>query len=101
MLIYNITYHLESDVEKNLVIWLNEVYIPEIQKNNPFNNIRLCRILSHHEEGHAAYSLQWEMEDSASLHHWHNQSGMKLNEQLQAIFKDKVFGIPTLMEVVK
>jgi len=101
MLIYNITYHLECEVEENLLIWINEVYIPEVEKNKAFGNIRFCKLLSHQEDGHAGYTLQWTMESSSDLHHWHLETGVKLNEQLQMIFKNKVYGIPTLMEVIR
>lgn len=47
------------------------------------------------------FSLQWEVEDSAALHHWHTRQGMKLNEEMMKVFKDKVVGFPTLMEVIK
>ena len=65
------------------------------------HNPRLCRVLSHREEGSASISLQWEVESSAVLHRWHIEYGVKLNEQLTAIFKDKIIGIPTLLEVMK
>jgi hypothetical protein len=101
MLLYNTTYHVEEEVEKNFLIWLNEAYIAEVEKNGVLHNPRLCRILSHLEEGSASFSLQWEVENSTELHHWHMQQGAKLNEQLLAVFKDKVIGIPTLMEVIR
>ncbi len=100
MLLYNTTYHVEEEVEKNFLIWLNEVYIEEVLKNGVLKSPRLCRVLSHHDNG-SCYSLQWEVEDSMQLHHWHLQQGVKLNEQLLQIFKDKVVGIPTLMEIVR
>lgn len=101
MLLYNTTYHVEEEVEKNFLIWLNEAYCVEVEKSGILRNPRLCRILSHREEGSASYSLQWEVESSAELHRWHVQQGVKLHEQLLAIFKDKVVGIPTLMEVIR
>ena len=41
------------------------------------------------------------MEDSAVLHSWHTKCGARLNEEMLKIFKDKVIGFPTLMEVIK
>ena len=101
MLIYNTTYHTDESVENDFLIWMNEVYIPEIEKTGFLHNPRLLRILSHQEEGNVSFSIQWEVESSAILHRWHLESGVKLNEQMLAIFKDKVIGIPTLMEVLR
>ena len=72
MLIYNTTYHVTTADARNFVIWLNE-----------------------------CFSLQWEVEDSAALHRWHTRQGARLNEEMLKIFKDKVIGFPTLMEVIK
>lgn len=99
MLIYNTTYHVEEDQEKYFLIWLQEYYLPEIEKNGVLHTPRILRVLSHREEG-ACFSVQFEVEDSACLHRWHREQGTKLNEELLKIFKDKVVGFPTLMEII-
>lgn len=100
MLIYNTTFHAEERVHDNFLIWLKESYIPETESGNILSAPRLCRILSHHDEGFV-YSLQWNVESSAMLHRWHTTQGVKFNEELQKIFGDKVTGFPTLMEAIE
>lgn len=100
MLVYNITFHTEDEVHDHFLIWLKESYIPETEAHGVLSSPRLCRILSHRDEG-TAYSLQWEVDDSASLHRWHMEKGAKFNEELAKMFKNKVVGFPTLMEIVK
>ena len=53
------------------------------------------------EEEGSCYSVQFEVEDSAMLHKWHQELGVKLNEEMVKLFKQKVVGFPTLMEVIK
>ena len=101
MLIYNTTFQVDINDARNFVIWLTECYIPEVEKNGKLNKPRFTQILSHQEADSECFSLQWEVEDSASLHHWHTEQGMKLNEEMMKVFKDKVVGFPTLMEVIK
>lgn len=101
MLIYNTTYQVDSDQDKYFLVWLSEYYIPETEKYGAFSNPRLTKVLSHREEGSVCYSLQFEVESSAVLHRWHQEQGVKLNAELLKIFKDKVVGFPTLMEVIK
>lgn len=101
MLIYNTTYHVEMADVRNFVIWLNEYYIPEAEKSGELKNPRILRILSHKEQDSECFSVQWEVADSATLHHWHTLCGAHLNEELMKTFKDKVIGFPTLMEVIR
>lgn len=101
MLIYNTTYHIENDEARNFVIWLHEVYMPQIEEQGLLKNPRLTRILSHKEEESECFSLQWEVEDSQVLHRWHTQLGAKLNTEMVNAFKNKVIAFPTLMEVIE
>lgn len=101
MLIYNTTYQVEEGQEDNFLIWIKEFYLSEVEKYGLLRAPRLVRVLSHREEGSACYSLQFEVESSAMLHRWHMEQGVRLNEELLKIFKDKVVGFPTLMEVIE
>lgn len=100
MLIYNTTYHVEEGQEKYFLAWMQENYLPEVEKYGTLTAPRISRILSHIEEGSTCYSVQFEVEDSAKLHRWHQEQGAKLNAELLKILKDKVIGFPTLMEVI-
>ena len=82
MLIYNTTYQTGIDDARNFVIWLSESYIPEVEKTGILQNPRLTHILSHKEQDSECFSLQWEVEDTATLHRWHTQQGMHLNEEM-------------------
>ena len=100
MLVYNTTYHIEEEQEKYFLIWMKEHYLPEVEKQGILHAPRIARILSHKEEGSVCYSVQFEVENSAQLHHWHREQGVKLNEEMTNLFKDKVVGFPTLMEII-
>lgn len=100
MLIYNTTYHVEDGQEKYFLIWMQEYYLPEVEKYGVLHTPRIARVLSHKEEGSECYSVQFEVENSALLHRWHREQGVRLSEEMLNIFKDKVVGFPTLMEVV-
>ncbi|MBP6064927.1 DUF4286 family protein [Bacteroides sp.] len=100
MLIYNTTFQVDDNVCDNFLIWIKESYIPEVEKHGALNQPRLCKILSHREEGWS-FSLQWEVENSSVLHKWHMEQGTVLNEELKKMFENKVIGFPTLMEVIE
>lgn len=92
---------MSTEDARNFVIWMSECYIPQVELDGRLKNPRLLHILSHKEPETECFSVQWETEDSATLHKWHTEQGMSLNDELNKVFKDKVVGFPTLMEVIK
>lgn len=66
MLIYNTTFQVDDEIHDNFLIWIKECYIPEIKKHGALKSPRMCRVLSHREDG-TSYSLQWEVESSGVL----------------------------------
>lgn len=101
MLIYNTTYHIEESVVKNFLIWIQECYIPTVLKTKMLRNPKMFDVLSNREPDVYNYSLQWEVDDSKTLHEWYTKHGIELNKEMMNIFKDKVIGFPTLLEVVE
>ncbi len=100
MLVFNTTYHVDEGQEKYFLIWMHEYYLPEVAAHGVLHSPRLARVLSHREEPGTCFSVQFEVEDSALLHRWYNELGMKLADEMAAMFGDKVAGFPTLMEVL-
>lgn len=100
MLIYNTTFQVDAEIHDHFLIWVKEYYMAEIEKYGALQTPRICRILSHRDEG-SSYSLQWEVENSAVLHRWHQEQGVMLNDEMMKVFKDKVVCFPTLMEVIQ
>lgn len=101
MLIYNTTYHIEESVVRNFLIWLQEHYIPTVLKTRLLRSPKMFEVLSNREPDVYNYSLQWEVDDSKTLHEWYTKHGIELNKEMMNIFKDKVIGFPTLLEVVE
>lgn len=101
MLIYNTTFHVEEADARNFVIWINEVYIPQVEASGRLSAPRLSRILSHPDPDSECFALQWEVKDSATLHAWHTEQGLVLNQEMLSLFQNKIVAIPTLMEVIR
>ncbi|MCD8261046.1 MAG: DUF4286 family protein [Bacteroides sp.] len=101
MLVYNTTFHVYYEVEKNFVIWIQESYIPEIIQGGLLKSPRFMRVLSRHNDEGESYSMQWEVESSGLLHRWHTETGVRMNGEIGRIFKNKVVGFPTLLEIVE
>lgn len=101
MLIYNTTFQVNVDDAQNLVIYLHEQYLPEAAKSGVMKNGRMCRILSHMDNDSECFSVQFEVEDTAQLHKWYSTDGVRLNNEMLKLFKNKVVGFPTMMEIIE
>ncbi len=101
MLIYNTTYQVPFAEARNFVIWIHQFYLPQVAEFGFLHRPRLSRILSHREADTECFSLQFDVESSARLHHWYNKQGTRLNEEMKKIFKEQVVGFSTLMEVIE
>ncbi len=101
MLIHTTTYHLDLSKAHNFIIWLNECYFPAVEETGMLKNPRIFRVLSHKEEGSECFTVQFEVEDSATLHHWLVKQGNALYQEMQKVFENDVVGFSTLLEVIK
>lgn len=101
MLIYNTTFQVEMAEAQNLLIYLHESYMPEAMKSNLMTNPRLTRIISHRDEDSECFSLQFEANSMADIHRWYQNEGKQVNDDLVKLFKNKVVGFPTIMEVIE
>lgn len=101
MLIYNATYQIDFADARNFVIWIHQVYIQKVLELGLLKKPRLCKVLSHHDTDSECFSLQFEVPDSAILHKWYSQQGASLHEEMIKVFKDKVVGFTTLLEVIE
>ena len=101
MLIYNTTFQVGNDDAQHLAVYLHEKFIPEAQQSGIMTHGRMSRILSHRDQESECFSVQFEVESIAMLHKWYSSEGKALNDDLLKIFKNKVVGFPTMMEVIE
>ncbi|MGP1477210.1 MAG: DUF4286 family protein [Phocaeicola sp.] len=101
MIVYNTTYHVELPDARNFVTWVDTYLIPEVEKTGMLRNPRLTRILTHKEHDSECFSMQWEAESLGMLQKFHTQYSPRITQELNKVFKNKVLGFDTLMEVVR
>ena len=62
MILYNITYNIENDIEVDWLGWMKIVHIPKIMATGYFSSVKLYKLLNISDEGRT-FSLQF-MSDS-------------------------------------
>jgi len=98
MLIFNTTYQVSEAQARNFLIWLTQSYIPSVLQHGALSEPHLAEVLSHKDENSRSYTLQFDVKDSATLHKWHTDQGVKMSQQLVEMFQQEVVGFATLME---
>lgn len=100
MLIYNTTYQMDVNEARNFVIYISEQFIPATKEQGDLKKPTLSRILSYKDPETECFSLQFEVESSARLHHWLIHQGNQLNADLEKLFQNRIHSFSTLMEVI-
>ena len=102
MLIFNTTYAVEKKELASFVNWVREVMIPTVHAEGTLHSGRLSQILDNIPDAeNLSFSLQFCVEDSATLHKWYRSQGCELQKQMKKVFGNRVIGFPTLMEVIE
>lgn len=100
MIIFNTTYTVEQADARNFVIWIHQTMVPRAVHGGRLQSPRLARVLSHHDEQSECFCLQFEVEDTASLHQWYVEQGKALAQELNQLFDGRVVAFSTLMEEI-
>ena len=101
MIIYNTTFQVGTNDAHNLVVYLHEKYIPEAKRSGAILSSTMCRVITHHDEASECISVQFETNDMETFHKWYATEGFKINNEMLALFKNKIVGFPTMLEVIE
>ena len=101
MILYNTTYQMDIHEARNFVIYILEQFIPATVEQGDLKNGRLSRILSHKDPETECFSLQFEADSTARIHHWLVHQGNQLNADLNKMFQNRIVAFSTLMEVIE
>lgn len=100
-MLFNTTYQVDLEEARNFVIWLHECYIPQVEEQGSLSHPRIARVLSHREQDSECFALEFEVENTAALHHWYNKYGMDFEKEIRKMFGKKVVWFSTLLEVIE
>ena len=100
MIVYNTTYTMPVNDARDLVIWVTQSMMPQVEQSGLLSQPRLLRILSHHDQETECFSLQFEVESTATLHRWYTQQGAALQQELTKMFDERIVGFSTIMDEI-
>lgn len=100
MIIYNTTYQIDPSVHDEALSWIKEELIPSLLSSSHLKNPRLVRVMSD-DKSNNSYSLQFEVEDIASLNDWYKTCGASIYAALTKKYGNNLLGFTTLLENIE
>lgn len=99
MLIYNVTINIEESVEKEWLIWMQEVHIPEVIATGKFEKALMTKVRAEEEMGGVTYSVQYGCPSQQHLDAYYAEDQARLQAASNK-FAGKFVAFRTELEVV-
>lgn len=97
MILYNITYNIEKDIEVDWIGWMKAVYIPKIMNTGYFSSVRFFRLLNIDDEG-STYSVQLMANTLELIQEFLDKSAHILAEELNFRYRNKHVAFQTVLQ---
>lgn len=100
MLIYNVTINIDTSVHGPWLEWMRDRHIPDMLATGKFSHAKMGRVLVEEEMGGITYSIQYTVQDRATLEAYYREDADRLREQAQRRFPDQFVAFRTELEVI-
>lgn len=97
MILYNITYNIDKDIESDWIDWMRAVYIPRIMSTGYFSSVRFFRLLNIEDEG-STYSVQLMSDTLELIQEFLDKSAHGLAEEHNYRYKNKHVAFQTVLQ---
>jgi hypothetical protein len=97
MILYNITYNIDKDIEHEWIEWMKTVYIPKIKNTGYFSSVRFFRLLNVDDEG-STYSVQLMTKNLELIQEYLDKSAHTLAEEHNSRYKNKHVAFQTVLQ---
>ena len=101
MVIYNVTTHVESSVEKNWLKWMKEKHIPEMLATKKFKTAKIFKIINENDKGGVSYAAQYHCNNKIALEQYLNDFAAKLREDAVNKFGERILSFRTELELIE
>ncbi|MCY7329163.1 MAG: DUF4286 family protein [Saprospiraceae bacterium] len=100
MLLYNVTFTIDLEIQDDWVRWMRETHIPDIMATGSFLSYRMCRLLSHEHDDAEIYAIQYLVKDMAHLMRFQQEFAPELQARHKARYEGRYVVFRTAMELV-
>jgi len=100
MILYNITYNIDKEIETDWTGWMKIVHIPKIMASGFFSSVRMYKLLNIEDAG-STYSIQFMSDSLEKVQEFLEQSAQLLAQEHNHRYKDKHIAFRTVLQEVE
>jgi len=98
MIIYNVTVGLDQSIEKEWLVWMKTVHIPNVMRTGKFVSQRVLKVLTHDDPASVSYAIQYTASTIELLQQYLDLHAPALRQEVQDKFGDKQIAYRTILE---
>ena len=100
MLLYNVTFGIDRDVEKDWLVYIKEQHIAAVMKTGLFEEYKFFKVLHDQEEETISYSIQYFARTITQVTQYLDFFAPSVMEHHRQKFQNKHVAFQTLLEEV-
>jgi Domain of unknown function (DUF4286) len=101
MILYNITYGVDREIEEQWLSWMKEIHIPQVMDTGYFTEYKFYKVLSHDDEQSVSFCIQYFTPSIVEFNQYLERHATSLVEEHHKRFKDRHVAFNTLLEDVE
>jgi len=98
MILYNITFNIEPEIQKEWHYWMKTEYLPYVQKTNLFDDVKLYKLLDETENQGITYSVQFFSDSLKKVNIYLENHANEIVHRHNQAFKYKHVSFMTILE---
>lgn len=101
MILYNVTYGIDKDIEAEWVTWMKEIHIPAVVNAGTFVGHKFYKVLTHEEDGSSSYCVQYFVPTIEHFNRYLENFANLFIEEHRQRYKDRHVAFNTLLEEIE
>ncbi len=100
-MIYAVTIHIDKEVEKKWVRWMQDQHIPDVLGTKLFLGCRMMRSELTHKEGYTTYRMQYVLQSKDTYREYEEKYADEMRGQADKFFEGKYLAERDLLEMIR
>ncbi|MDG1386151.1 MAG: DUF4286 family protein [Flavobacteriaceae bacterium] len=100
MFIYNVTTHVEPNIESRWLEWMNEEHIPQMIQTGKFKKAIIFKVITENDSGGISYATQYHCSDRTAFECYQKEDADRLKKHALDKFGERILSFRTELEQI-